>query len=104
MEAVCGGSQLPMLLKPLQIERRHGNLHSGGTSRASRRSCVISAALSEHAADTKCQFSGLYATVANFVQRLPMCGFGHSQFSFADFFGQMPLIIQRLLEMNHALR
>ena len=33
-------------------------LHGGGISRAIRRICVISAALAEPPADTKCQFGG----------------------------------------------
>jgi hypothetical protein len=43
----------------LQTQQRHGILQSGGNDRAIRRISVISAALSEPPADTKCQFSGL---------------------------------------------
>ncbi len=44
-------------------------LHSGGIDRTTRGICVISAPLSEPAADTKCQFGGFSRASRSAIQR-----------------------------------
>ena len=47
------------LLNMIATTAANGRNGGGGTSRGSRRICVISAALPERPAATKCQFGGL---------------------------------------------